>query len=42
MRLGFFLPHIGPWAGPEALTQVARRAEEIGFDSLWVSFWDND
>jgi probable F420-dependent oxidoreductase len=37
MRLGFILPHIGPWAGPEALTRVARRAEEIGYDSLWVT-----
>ena len=37
MRLGFFLPHIGPWAGPEALTQVATSAEEMGFDSLWVT-----
>lgn len=37
MRLGFFLPHIGPWAGPESLTQVATRAEELGFDSLWVT-----
>ncbi len=37
MRLGFVLPHIGPWAGPEALAHVAGRAEEIGFDSLWVT-----
>jgi probable F420-dependent oxidoreductase len=37
MRLGFFLPHIGPWAGPEALSRVATRAEEIGYDSLWVT-----
>jgi probable F420-dependent oxidoreductase len=37
MRVGFFLPHIGSWAGPEALTRVAKRAEEIGFDSLWVT-----
>ena len=37
MRLGFFLPHIGPCAGPESLTQVATRAEELGFDSLWVT-----
>lgn len=37
MRLGFFLPHIGPWAGPESLTQVATGAEEMGFDSLWVT-----
>ena len=37
MRLGFFLPHIGPWAGPEALSRVATEAEGIGFDSLWVT-----
>jgi probable F420-dependent oxidoreductase len=37
MRLGFVLPHIGAWAGPEALTRAATRAEEIGYDSLWVT-----
>jgi probable F420-dependent oxidoreductase len=37
MRLGFFLPHIGSWAGPEALADVARLAEELGFDSVWVT-----
>jgi probable F420-dependent oxidoreductase len=37
MRLGFFLPQIGPWAGPDALTRVATRAEELGVDSLWVT-----
>ncbi len=37
MRLGFFLPHIGPWAGPDSLARVAKRAEEIGFDSVWVT-----
>jgi probable F420-dependent oxidoreductase len=37
MRLGFFLPQIGPWAGPEALAQAARRAEDSGYDSLWVT-----
>jgi probable F420-dependent oxidoreductase len=37
VRLGFFLPQIGPWAGPEPIAQVARRAEELGFDSLWVT-----
>lgn len=36
MRLGFFLPHIGPWAGPEAIALVGTRAEDLGFDSLWV------
>src|SRR2546422_11713192 len=30
------LPQIGPIGGPDAITRVARRAEELGFDSLWV------
>ncbi len=36
MRLGFALPQIGNAAGPEAVSTVAKRAEELGFDSLWV------
>ncbi len=36
MRLGFALPQIGPVIGPDALVKVARRAEDLGFDSLWV------
>lgn len=36
MRLGFALPQIGPAAGPEALVAVAQRAEELGYDDLWV------
>ena len=36
MRLGFALPQIGPVAGPDALLTVARRGEDLGFDSLWV------
>jgi probable F420-dependent oxidoreductase len=36
VRIGFALPQIGALAGPEAITMVARRAEELGFDSLWV------
>jgi len=36
MRLGFALPQNGPLAGPEALIRVAKRAEDLGFDSLWV------
>jgi probable F420-dependent oxidoreductase len=36
MRLGFALPQVGKHAGPESLLQVARRAEELGFDGLWV------
>jgi probable F420-dependent oxidoreductase len=37
VRLGYFLPHIGPAASPEAVTAVARRAEEIGYDSVWAT-----
>jgi probable F420-dependent oxidoreductase len=37
MRLGFCLPQHGPKAGPEALIAVAKGAEELGFESLWVS-----
>lgn len=36
MRIGYGLPESGPPAGPEALVQVAQRAEQLGFDSLWV------
>ena len=36
MRFGFALPQIGSVAGPEAVAMVAKRAEELGFDSLWV------
>lgn len=37
MRLGYFPPRMGPAAGPDALVAVARRAEELGYDSLWVT-----
>ena len=36
MRIGFALPQIGPIGGPDSITRVARHAEELGFDSLWV------
>ena len=36
MRFGFALPQVGSLAGPEALVMVAKRAEDLGFDSLWV------
>jgi probable F420-dependent oxidoreductase len=36
MRLGFALPQVGKNAGPDSLIQVARQAEELGFDNLWV------
>ena len=37
MRLGFNLPNLGLASGPEAVIQVAKRAEELGYDSLWVT-----
>ena len=36
MRVGIALPQIGPQAQPENLISVARRAEQLGYDSLWV------
>jgi probable F420-dependent oxidoreductase len=36
MRFGFALPQVGSVVGPEALLSVAKRAEDLGFDSLWV------
>jgi alkanesulfonate monooxygenase SsuD/methylene tetrahydromethanopterin reductase-like flavin-dependent oxidoreductase (luciferase family) len=37
MKLGFFLPQIGPAARAETIVSLAKRAEEIGYDSLWVT-----
>jgi probable F420-dependent oxidoreductase len=37
LRVGFVLPQVGSMAGPGALIAVARRAEELGYDSLWVT-----
>jgi len=36
MRLGFALPQIGSVAGRDSLVTVAQRAEDLGFDGLWV------
>ena len=30
------MPHTGTIASPEAMVTVAKRAEELGYDSLWV------
>ena len=37
MRVGFILPQIGPLGTPENLVRVAQRAEELGYNSLWVT-----
>lgn len=36
MRVGISLPQLGPQASPENLIKVAGRAEELGYDSVWV------
>jgi len=36
VKLGFSLPMAGPSATPEGIAIVARRAEELGYDSLWT------
>ena len=36
MKVGISLPQLGPQASPESLVKVARRAEELGYDSVWV------
>ncbi|GIJ46478.1 LLM class F420-dependent oxidoreductase [Virgisporangium aliadipatigenens] len=36
MDVGFGLPVSGAWAQPEIVARVARRAEELGYRSLWT------
>lgn len=36
MQFGIALPHIGPAASPEAIIEVAQKAEALGFDSVWA------
>ena len=37
MRYGIALPNYGPLATAATLVRLARRAEELGVDSVWVS-----
>ncbi len=36
MKIGLGLPVSGPWATPSNLRDVAVRAEDLGYDSLWA------
>ncbi|MFE9206345.1 TIGR03619 family F420-dependent LLM class oxidoreductase [Micromonospora sp. NPDC007230] len=36
MEIGFAVPVSGSWATPEHLIHVARRAEQLGYHSLWT------
>lgn len=37
MRIGITLPNYGPLAGGANLARLARQAEALGFDSVWVA-----
>ena len=37
MRFGATVPNYRKLASPENLVHVARRSEELGFDSVWVT-----
>jgi probable F420-dependent oxidoreductase len=36
MKIGFALPNIGPVGTTDGVSQVARRAETLGYESLWT------
>ncbi|MFC7645365.1 TIGR03619 family F420-dependent LLM class oxidoreductase [Streptosporangium lutulentum] len=36
MRIGLAVPQYGAFANPEAVIEVSRAAEAMGFDSLWA------
>jgi probable F420-dependent oxidoreductase len=36
MKLGFALPVAGPWATPQNQIRLAKRAEELGYHSVWT------
>ena len=37
MKYGVILPNVGPLAHIESLTRIARRAEELGYDGVFLS-----
>jgi len=37
MRYGVAIPHANVFSSPDAIRQMARAVEDLGFDSLWVS-----
>lgn len=36
MQLGFSVPLAGPWATPDRQVELSRRAEDLGFSTLWT------
>ena len=37
MKFGLRLPGAGPYAGAQAITAFAQKAEELGFDALFMT-----
>lgn len=37
MKLGTFVPQLGPAASPDSIVRVAQHAEKAGFDCVWVT-----
>lgn len=37
MKVGFILPNIGHYGGADTVKQAAQRAEQLGYDSVWVT-----
>jgi alkanesulfonate monooxygenase SsuD/methylene tetrahydromethanopterin reductase-like flavin-dependent oxidoreductase (luciferase family) len=37
LRIGVNLPHVGPYAGPDAIVTVAQAAERVGFHAVSVN-----
>ena len=37
MKLGLIMPHYGSFASKQAIAAMAVRAEQNGFDSIWVA-----
>lgn len=37
MRYGFCIPHHRPLATPRLIAEAARRGEDLGFDTIWLS-----
>lgn len=36
MKLGVALPQLGNWATPENIITISQKAEELGYNSVWV------
>lgn len=37
MKLGFNIPHMGPAASAENIAAVAKKAEDLGYETVWVT-----